>query len=149
MVKILGYSVPAIIVIIGLVFIVLSVSSRKQPELGLFEGRLRPCPDSPNCVCSEHQDHSAFIEPLLFTTTAENAWDKIKIVIVESGGEVVTDRDGYLHARFVTPLMRYIDDVELRMEHGKQRIQIRSASRVGYSDMGANRDRVARIRSAF
>lgn len=149
MLKILAYSIAAIIVIIGLVFIALSVSSRKQPELGLLEGRLRPCPDSPNCVCSEYRDHSAFIAPLLFTNTAENSWDKIKKAIVETGGEIVTERDGYLHARFVTLLMRYVDDVELRMEQDKQRIHIRSASRVGHSDMGANRKRVTRIRSAF
>ena len=53
----------------------------------------------------------------------------------------------YLHATFVTPIMRYKDDVELRLDD--DRIHIRSASRVGYSDLGANRQRVARLTVEF
>jgi len=45
--------------------------------------------------------------------------------------------------------MRYVDDVELRLDENKQLIHVRSASRVGHSDLGANRKRVARIRAAF
>lgn len=147
--KILLYSVIGIFVIIGLLFVVLSISSRKQPELGLLNGQLRPCPATPNCVCSEQQVDGAFVEPLVYATTAEYAWDKIKQVVVETGGVVLTEQNGYLHARYETPLMRYVDDVELRLDENKQVIQVRSASRVGHSDLGANRKRVERIRSEF
>lgn len=127
----------------------LSISSRKQPVLGLLDGQLRACPASPNCVCSEWPGEQAFVEPLGYTTTAEDAWRSIKQAIVETGGVIATDDDGYLHARYVTPLMRYVDDVELRLDEKKRLIHIRSASRVGYSDVGVNRQRVGTMRSVF
>jgi len=148
-VKILLYSVIGIFVIIGLVSVVLSISSRKQPELGLLNGQLRPCPATPNCVCSEQQVEGAFAEPFVYATTADVAWRKIKYAIVETGGVVLTEQDGYLHAVYETPLMRFVDDVELRLDENNQAIHVRSASRVGNSDLGANRKRVARIRAAF
>ena len=147
--KILLYSVIGIVVIIGLVSVVLSISSRKQPELGLLNGQLRPCPATPNCVCSEQQVEGAFVEPLVYATTADVAWRKIKYAIVETGGVVLTEQDGYLHAVYETPVMRFVDDVELRLDENNQVIHVRSASRVGNSDLGANRKRVARIRAAF
>ena len=147
--KILLYTVIGIIVIIGIMLVGLSIASRKQPELGLLNGQLRPCPATPNCVCSEQQAEGAYVEPLGYTTTEEEAWRKIKQAIVATDGAVVTEQDGYLHAIYETPLMRYVDDVELRLDENQQLIHVRSASRVGHSDFGANRKRVARIRNAF
>jgi uncharacterized protein (DUF1499 family) len=147
--KILIYIVIGLVFIIGTMLIGLSIVSRKQPVLGLLDGQLRACPASPNCVCSEWPGEGAFVEPLRYTTTLEDAWRSIKQAIIETGGVIVTEHDGYLHARYVTPLMRYVDDVELRLDENKQLIHIRSASRVGYSDLGANRQRVGRLRLAF
>ncbi len=147
--KLLLYSVIGISVIIGLLLVVLSMSSRKQPELGLLNGQLRPCPATPNCVCSEQQVEGAFVEPLGYTSTADDAWRRIKQAVVETGGVVLIEQNGYLHARYETPLMRYVDDIELRLDENKQVIHVRSASRVGHSDLGANRKRVERIRATF
>jgi len=147
--KILLYIVIGLFVILSLYFVALSISSRKQPELGLLNGQLRACPASPNCVCSEGQGGMEFIEPLSITTTADDAWRKAKKAIVETGGVIVTERDDYLHAEFVTPLMRYVDDVELRKDDNKKVIHLRSASRVGHSDLGANRARVEKLRKTF
>lgn len=147
--KVLLYTVIGIFLSIALLFVILTVYSRKQPELGLVNGQLRACPAKPNCVCSEQQVEGTFVEPLNYTITADRAWDKVRQVIVETGGVVSTDQGGYLHARYVTPLMRYIDDIELRIDKDEQLIHIRSASRVGHSDFGVNRKRVTRIRKAF
>jgi uncharacterized protein (DUF1499 family) len=147
--KILLYSVIGLFIIISLYFVALSVSSRKQPELGLLDGQLRACPASPNCVSSERQGETGYVEPLMMTTLADDAWRNAKKAIVDIGGVIVTERDGYLHAEFVTPLMRYVDDVELRKDDNKQVIHIRSASRVGHSDLGANRARVEKLRRVF
>jgi uncharacterized protein (DUF1499 family) len=148
-VKILLYTVIGIIVIIGVILVGLSIASRKQPELGLLNGQLRPCPATPNCVCSEQRVEGAYVEPIGYTTAADEAWRKMKQAIVETGGEVATDQNGYLHAIYETPLMRYVDDVEFRLDENQQLIHIRSASRVGKSDLGANRKRVVRIRATF
>ena len=100
-------------------------------------------------MCSEHQVESAYVEPLSYTTTTEDAWAKIKRVIAETGGEVITEEADYLRVEYQTPLLRYIDDVEFRHDINNQQIQVRSASRVGQSDMGANRKRVEKIRITF
>jgi len=148
-VKILLYSVIGIFIIIGVMLVMLSIASRKQPELGLLYGQLRSCPATPNCVCSEQQVEGTFVEPLVYTTTADVAWGKIKYAIVETGGVILAEQEGYLHAVYETPLMRFVDDVELRLDENNQVIHVRSASRVGNSDLGANRKRVARLRAAF
>lgn len=151
--KALLYVVTGLLVIISVYFIGLSVSSRKQPDLGIYKGQLRACPATPNCVSSERQGTGTYVEPLMVVTTANNTWNTswkdAKQAVVEIDGEIMAEREGYLHARFVTPLMRYIDDVELRIDENKQVIQIRSASRVGRSDFGASRTRVEKIRMAF
>lgn len=147
--KILLYTILGLLVIISLYFVSLSVSSRKLPELGILGDQLRSCPITPNCVCSEFQSNGAFIEPLRFSANDGDAWDTAKKTLIEAGGEIVTERDGYMHVQFVTSFMRYVDDVELRMDDSKQLIHIRSASRVGHSDMGANRARVEKIRKIF
>lgn len=147
--KLFIYTIVGLVVIIVVVLIAYSVASRKEPELGLFNGQLRPCPATPNCVCSEYQDESAYVEPLSYTVTAEQAWAKIKRVISETGGSVITEKVDYLRVAYETPLLRYIDDVEFRLDRNTQRIHVRSASRVGQSDMNVNRKRVAKIRIAF
>ena len=147
--KILFYSIIGVVLLIGLLLIVLSIASRKQPELGLVNGQLRPCPATPNCVCSEWPGAGAFIEPLHYSIARDAAWDSIKQAIISTGGEIVHEQNAYLQTRYVTPLLRYVDDVELRLDEDRHVIHIRSASRVGRSDLGANRQRVSRIKNAF
>ncbi len=147
--KLFIYSSVTLFVILGVILVAFSIASRKQPELGLINGQLRPCPVTPNCVCSELQMEGAYIEPLSYTTVAADAWVEIKRVIFETGGVVITEEADYLRVVYQTPLLRYIDDVELRQDKNKQVIHVRSASRVGQSDFGANRKRVEKIRAAF
>ncbi|CAB1059228.1 hypothetical protein D1BOALGB6SA_3986 [Olavius sp. associated proteobacterium Delta 1] len=46
-------------------------------------------------------------------------------------------------------IFQFVDDVELLFSDEKNLIHVKSASRIGYSDLGANRKRVERIRLAF
>jgi uncharacterized protein (DUF1499 family) len=136
------------LVSIGLIaYIVMAVLSHKVPEsLGLQGNQLRPCPESPNCVCSEaHAKDSKQhdIEP--FSATL----DHVKHVILQQGGQVVSEQKNYLHATFTTSVFRYVDDVELRYDADKQLVHIRSASRIGRSDFGENRKRVNAIKAAL
>ena len=143
------YTIAALVIMIGIMLVAYSVASRKLPELGLLNGQLRPCPATPNCVCSEYQGDSAYVEPLSYTVKTEQAWEKIKRVIAETGGSVISEGRDYLRVIYKTPLLRYIDDVEFRLDRNLQRIHVRSASRVGKSDMGANRKRVEKLRITF
>lgn len=61
--KLLFYIVIGLFLIMSLLFVALSIASRKQPELGLLDAQLRPCPRTSNCVCSEQQAGSSFVEP--------------------------------------------------------------------------------------
>ncbi|MGR8919898.1 MAG: DUF1499 domain-containing protein [Gammaproteobacteria bacterium] len=113
-------------------------------DVGLVDGRLRPCGSAPNCVCSEAGAGPRAIEPLALPP-AVAAWPAVVAVVGAAGGEVVTDSGDYLHARFTSRIFRYVDDVEIR--RAGDRLHLRSASRVGYSDLGANRRRVDAIRA--
>jgi uncharacterized protein (DUF1499 family) len=50
-----------------------------------------------------------------------------------------------LYAEFRTPLMRYVDDVEFFFDGAL--VHVRSCSRLGRRDFGANRKRVERLRA--
>jgi uncharacterized protein (DUF1499 family) len=138
-------------IIFGLVLFlaILSIISRKKPSLGLLNGRLRPCPNRPNCVCSEDKNLSSYIEPLSFSGNAKSNWERTKEIIHEMGGKIVHEDNYYLWATFSTRIFRFVDDLELRMDEGNGVIHIRSASRVGYSDMGTNRRRIEDFRVRF
>jgi len=65
------------------------------------------------------------------------------------GGKIVLEDGSYLWATFSTRIFRFIDDLELRMDEESDVIHVRSSSRVGYSDLGANRRRVEDLRLRF
>lgn len=140
-----------VVISIGLVLFlaILSINSRKKPSLGLLNGRLRPCPDRPNCVCSEDKDLPSYVKPLSLSGSAKSDWVKAKQIISEMGGKIIHEDDYYLWATFSTRIFRFIDDLELRMDKENRVIHVRSSSRVGYSDMGVNRRRVEDIRLRF
>ena len=46
-------------------------------------------------------------------------------------------------------MFRFVDDLECRLDAENRVIHVRSASRVGYSDLGVNRKRVERLRARF
>jgi uncharacterized protein (DUF1499 family) len=133
----------------GLYFFFLSIMSRKLPDLGLENGKLLACPATPNCVCSEYPNSTGDVSPLKFTVAPDEAWERIKQVVLTMGGNIVKQQQGYLRATFTSRLFRYIDDLELRLDAKQQLIHVRSASRVGHSDFGVNKKRIDRIRAQF
>jgi uncharacterized protein (DUF1499 family) len=143
------------VVVIAAVLLVrcsmLGHSSKSGQPPGLVSGQLAPCPDKPNCVSSEiGEDADHHIAPLEYSATSpKDAWAKIQQVIKELDGEVTIVKDDYIAATFSSSLFRLIDDVECRLDAPKDQIQIRSASRVGHSDLGVNRKRTESITRLF
>ena len=128
-----------------LFFVYLSMTA-KTPHLGLSNGRLSPCPPSPNCVSSEPgADATHRVDPLHFTETPEQAWLRLKQAIEALGGKVVEEKPGYLRAEFTSRIFRFVDDLECRLQPQDRLIHLRSASRVGHSDLGVNRARVQNL----
>ncbi|NJN74430.1 MAG: DUF1499 domain-containing protein [Limnothrix sp. RL_2_0] len=118
-------------------------SGTRPNNLGVTDGALTPCPGTPNCVCSQSDRPQEKIDPLPAV-----AMDKLQQVITAmDGATIIEQTDNYLYAEFKTKLMGFVDDVEFF--HGGSAIQVRSASRLGKSDLGLNRKRVEEIRSAL
>ena len=149
--RVLVVGVAAIAAILLVRCSMLGQSSQSGQPTGLVSGRLAPCPAKPNCVSSEAgEDADHQIAPLDYAgTNPQAAWAEIQQVIAELGGEITLAGDAYLAATFTSSLFRFVDDVECRLDPLKEQIQIRSASRVGHSDLGVNRKRVEAINNAF
>lgn len=132
-------------------WIVLAGCSGTRPELGIKNGILMPCPKTPNCVSSQAVDEKHYIEPIQFMGTQEEAQDRIiKIFESEKRIKLVEIRDDYIWAEFRSALFGFTDDVEFyfpESQKGEILIHIRSASRLGYSDLGVNKKRVEQIRN--
>ncbi len=123
-------------------------SGTRPSNLGVTDGRLAACPSKPNCVNSQSGQGGHAIAPLPFSGDPAAAMRRVKTVVeAMPRTRVIESRPDYLYAEFSTPLMGFVDDVEFFCD-GKV-IHVRSASRLGYSDLGVNRKRVEAIREAF
>lgn len=129
------------------------IFSGKRPEnLGVNNGKLAACPNSPNCVSSQSSisDTIHFIQPLNYNCAPEKALADLKAVIeAEERTTIITESSDYLYAEFKSALMGYVDDVEFYLDSDNNTIHVRSASRLGQSDLGVNRKRIETIRTKF
>jgi uncharacterized protein (DUF1499 family) len=125
-------------------------SGSRPANLGVADGTLAPCPDSPNCVSSESKDAKHFIDPIPYEGTLEGARGTL-ISVIESmqRSRIVTHDPTYIHVEFTSAVFRFVDDVEFSFDDAAKIIHVRSASRVGYSDFGVNRKRMETIRRTF
>ena len=121
------------------------------PELGLTSDKLlSSCPASPNCVCSDAEGGSHAIAPLEISATPEAAWQALLEHLEAQPRVTIVQRDGdYLRAESRTLLLRFVDDVEFHLRPSTNQIAMRSASRLGYSDLGTNRRRLEAIRESL
>ena len=123
-------------------------------DLGVRDGKLKVPSDAPNSVSSQaslyptHPQRAyAEIAPLALQGTGAQTLTRLRSIIESTpGARVVKADDGYLYAQFTSRLMKYVDDLELWFDESTGVVQVRSASRLGHSDMGANRARVEALR---
>ncbi len=117
--------------------------------LGLSEGRLAPCPASPNCVSSQADDDRHRIAPLAVQGDPDEAWARLRALLAgRSDTTAVEEGPDYLRVEFRTRL-GFVDDGELALDRHARVLHVRSASRVGYWDLGKNRQRIEEIRRAL
>jgi uncharacterized protein (DUF1499 family) len=111
-------------------------------DIGLRDGKLSPCPDSPNCVSTRSSDSRHVIEPLPFRgSKADTMAAILEVVDKMVRTTIITQRQDYLHVEYRTK-MGFVDDVEFHLDEATGTVHFRSASRVGYSDLGVNRKRM-------
>ena len=126
-------------------------SGTRPDNLGVHDGRLSPPKRTPNNVNSQidkHADERHYIEPLRYSGDARKAWATLrKVIDTMPRARVVKAEPNYLYAEFSSKLMGYIDDTEFYLDEKAGVIQVRSASRLGRSDFGVNRERIESIRA--
>jgi uncharacterized protein (DUF1499 family) len=123
-------------------------SGKRPSNLGVRNGKLASCPNSPNCVSSQSYEAVHQIAPLTFNSTPEKAIANLKNIIQSlPRTKIVNESQDYLYAEFKSALMGFIDDVEFYLDRNANVIQVRSASRLGQSDLGVNRQRIETIRA--
>ena len=132
----------ALLLLVVMALFGLARLSQNRANAGLIDGKLRGCPQSPNCHSTEAHPETA----IRFAPEGrEKAWLGLQQIITEQGGIISSVNDDYLWATFRSRLFGFVDDLEARVDEENHRIHLRSASRIGYSDFAANRRRVQRI----
>ena len=130
--------------------VLISALSPRPAILGVLDGQLVDCPDSPNCVSSQADDNAHKVNPIPYTTSMVEAKGKLMGVLAAMPQtNVVVEQPDYVHAEFRTSMLHFIDDVEFYFNEEEKIIELRSASRLGHSDLGVNRMRVEEIRKRF
>lgn len=124
---------------------------REPADLWPLTGRFPSCPSRPSCVSSAALDEVHRIAPLTYSGDGDAAAARARLESVVSAlpdTRILRATPEYLHVLFLTPRLRFHDDVELLVQPGGL-IQVRSISRFGYRDRGVNRARVEALRTAF
>jgi uncharacterized protein (DUF1499 family) len=123
----------------------------RPKDLGVRAGKLKSCPNKPNCVSSQVETSDKhYIAPITFAGSASAALARIKKIIAGMPRtQVVGEAPNYIYAEFKTKLMGYVDDAEFFADETARVIHVRSASRLGYRDFNVNRERIEAIRAQF
>ncbi|AFZ43407.1 hypothetical protein PCC7418_1205 [Halothece sp. PCC 7418] len=129
---------------------IFSFSGEQPKNLGVNKGSLSPCPQTPNCVSSQSKDVTHKVEPLTYNSSRKEALNKLKTMIEETDhAKIIEATSNYLYAQYTSRIMGFVDDVEFYLDPQENVIHVRSASRVGESDLGVNRRRIESIREQF
>lgn len=111
---------------------------------------LSDCPDSPNCVSTSATLPANRIAPIELQEALSDATNKLESIIKQMpGSRIIVSQGNYLHAEFRSRFFGFVDDLEILVDEDQKLILIRSASRIGYSDLGMNRKRCEEIRRLY
>jgi uncharacterized protein (DUF1499 family) len=120
----------------------LTACAGEPPQnIGIQNDRLAACPASPNCVSSFESDEEHSIPAI-----AASLEQIEQVLLTMDAANIVEAGNNYLYAEFTSRLMGYVDDVEFLYDPVRGVSHVRSASRLGHSDLGANRKRIESIR---
>lgn len=131
-------------------FALTSACCAADQSLGVKEGRLAPCPDSPNCVSTQSEIKGHSMKPLPFANTRQESRQRILTILKNMKRvNIVAVTDSYIHAEFKSALFRFVDDVEFYLDETTRVVHFRSASRVGTYDFGVNRKRMKKFSEKY
>ena len=122
------------------------LSGKRPSDLGVRNGNLKAAPTSPNAVSSQATDAHQ-IAPLAFKGAQAQAMKALKMIVEATpGAHIFESKPDYLYAEYASSLLGFVDDVEFYVPPNARIIHVRSASRLGSSDLGVNRRRIEAIR---
>ncbi|PMH39770.1 hypothetical protein BCU68_06625 [Vibrio sp. 10N.286.49.B3] len=102
-----------------------------------------PCGDKPNCVSTQDNREQHHLESFQLTESA--TLEAIERVALSQPRTTTVEKGThYLHIESKSKIMRFTDDLELKIVDGF--LQVRSESRLGHSDFGVNRKRAEQLR---
>lgn len=133
-----------------LLLLLAACAGRVPDDIGVRDGHLADCPDTPNCVSSMERRHERHVLPLPVQGNHDAAMDCLESLLASQERVEVLQRDAaYIHAAASSKVFGFVDDVEFLLDKQNNVVHIRSAARMGYTDFGVNRGRVRRLRQEF
>ena len=146
-------SFAVIAIVLAIAFILWSnnlFAGSPPTDLGVNNGKLAACLTTPNCVSSQAptSDTQHAIAPLAMSGDIPTTMATLKRVVqAMPRTNIIKETNNYLYVEFASKLMKFVDDVEFYLDNDTKMIQVRSASRLGESDLGVNRQRIEEIRA--
>jgi uncharacterized protein (DUF1499 family) len=140
-----------VLIILGIIACLMFIKNNTMPRnLGVNNGKLAKMPSSPNAVSSQAKNEEKQVAPLSYIEDKSKSKLKIESIIGEyQSAEIITNTENYIHVVFSTSKMRFKDDVEFYFDDENKVVHYRSASRIGYSDMGMNRARYDEVADKY
>lgn len=125
----------------------ISCAGKRPTNLGVTESQFVSCPSTPNCVSSDAKDSAHHIAPFQFDGPHPEAWQAAQEVVLKlPRTQIIDQTDDYLYAECTSAILGFVDDLELHLRPNEKIIAVRSASRLGSSDFGVNRNRIETLR---
>lgn len=117
-------------------------SKNIKPKIGLENAMLKKCPEKPNCINSFYpEDKEHYIAPLELALDINQIESKLNAY---PEFQLIKKDQKYMYYINESKIFGFIDDIEIYLTNSK--VYFRSASRVGYSDLGANLKRIEKIK---
>ena len=125
--------------------IVISCAGKVPHAIGVFAN----CPEKPNCVSTKDSNKKNYIEPIKYLSSLDEAKKVLMLTLNSFGSLKIKDKqENFIYVEFVSDIFGFVDDTEFYFTKPGI-IDFRSASRIGYSDLGVNRERMETIRNKF
>ena len=148
--KVILIASAIVVTIIAVVIFMLWKNTTIPSGLGVHNEKMAPLPTSPNAVSSQTTDEEKKVTPFSFKGDIQETKEAIKqALLAYKNIEIYAEDQNYIHAISTTSTMKYHDDLEFYFDEQAGLVHFRSASRVGYSDMGLNRERYNRLKNLY
>ena len=112
-------------------------------------GQFAVCPETPNCVSTKNINTKNYILPIYYKGSLDSAKRFLLLAIKPiKSVSIKKELEQFIHIEVTSKIFGFVDDVEFYLNEPGI-IHFRSASRIGYSDLGVNRERMETIRKTF